>query len=140
MNKDEILVLRPLYQMKEYEAIAVRLDINEQLEHSKVITIPFGWDVVTKAKDINIQVGLEEGHTCGDCKWFSADYFHGDFECTNKIVPNGDDVCSSKWPACKFFELGGTCKECIHDQDDCKNSICRDCDHHRYFKRKEAEE
>lgn len=57
MNKDEILVLRPLYQMKDYDcrAIAVRLDISEQLKHSKVITIPFGWKVVTKPADTKIK-------------------------------------------------------------------------------------
>ena len=56
MTDKEILVLRPLYQMKDYEAIEVRLDIKEQLKRGNVITIPFGWDVVTKPSDTKIEV------------------------------------------------------------------------------------
>ena len=56
MTDKEILVLMPLYQMKDYEAIEVRLDINEQLKHSKVITIPFGWKVVATPADTKIEV------------------------------------------------------------------------------------
>lgn len=58
MNKDDILVLRPLYQMKDYDrrAIEVRLDIKEQLKRGNVITIPFGWIVEVAPKDIEVKI------------------------------------------------------------------------------------
>ena len=56
MTDNEILILRPLYQMTDRRAIEVRLDIKEQLKRGHVITIPFGWDVVTKPADTKIKV------------------------------------------------------------------------------------
>lgn len=107
MTNDEILIVQYPFRMTKDRQMILHRNILEQ-KATGVILLPDYCKVITKPKDIDIQVELEEGHTCGECKWFSADYFHRDFECTNKIVPNGDDVCSSKWPACKFFELGGS--------------------------------
>ena len=56
MNKNDILVLRPLYKMKEFEVLATRLDIRKQLNRSNVITIPFGWSVEVAPKDIEIKI------------------------------------------------------------------------------------
>ena len=56
MTNDEILILRPLYQMTDRRTLEVRLDIKEQLKRGHVITIPFGWDVVTKPADTKIEV------------------------------------------------------------------------------------
>ena len=56
MTDNEILILRPLYKMKDYDVIGVRLDIKEQLRRGNVITIPFGWDVVTKPADTKVEV------------------------------------------------------------------------------------
>lgn len=56
MNKDDILVLRPLYKMKESEVLSARLDIRKQLSHGNVITIPFGWSVEVAPKDIEVKI------------------------------------------------------------------------------------
>lgn len=56
MTDNEILILRPLYQMTDHRAIEVRLDIKEQLKRGKVVTIPFGWDVAIKPADTKIEV------------------------------------------------------------------------------------
>lgn len=56
MTDKEILILRPLYKMKDREVLATRLDIRKQLNHGNVVTIPFGWSVEVAPKDIEVKI------------------------------------------------------------------------------------
>ena len=60
MTDNEILILRPLYNVKDYDTIGVRLDIKEQLRRGNVITLPFGWDVAVKPSNIEVEVAEPE--------------------------------------------------------------------------------
>ena len=102
MTKDEILVLRPLYKMKEAEVLATRLDIRKQLSHGNVITIPFGWSVEISPKDIEIKIAEKPEET--STPWeFVENEMHSPFdgskesciicsECRHKINRWNEDM------------------------------------------------
>ena len=56
MTDKEILILTPLYEVREHDRIYLRRDVIEQIKHGKVVTLPFGWKVVTKPSDVEIKV------------------------------------------------------------------------------------
>ena len=57
MNKDEILIIKPQIPAKKDDLIVVYKNIKEQLELGNVVVLPFGYDILTAPKDVEIKLG-----------------------------------------------------------------------------------
>ena len=57
MTKDEILIIKPQIPAKKDDLIVVYRNIKEQLELGNVVVLPFGYDILTAPKDVEIKLG-----------------------------------------------------------------------------------
>jgi hypothetical protein len=69
MNKDEILILKPLFPVKEKVAHDVREMVFKQMEEG-IVLLPFGYEVVIAPKDTEIKIETQTPNWMTDGREF----------------------------------------------------------------------
>lgn len=59
MNKDEILILKPLFPVKPNVAHDIREMVFKQMEEG-IVLLPFGYKVIVEPKQIDIEIGTDK--------------------------------------------------------------------------------
>ena len=59
MNKDEILILKPLFPVKPDAAHDIREKVFKQMEEG-IVLLPFGYEVIVEPKQIDIEIGTDK--------------------------------------------------------------------------------
>ena len=57
MTKDEILIIKPQIPIRKIDLMCVYEDIKKQLSLGNVVVLPFGYDILTAPKDVEIKLG-----------------------------------------------------------------------------------